>query len=162
MPFDVQDKVALVTGANRGIGKVIVQRLLDAGAARVYAAVRDPQSVAELAAALDDLSQPQTIISAAQTAKDVELVVNNAGVLKAASPLSKDAIDALDFEILVNVKGLIHMAQAFAPVLQANGLPAGIANPFPTVVAYQPGSGPYRPAKSNAQHRERSIPAALH
>ena len=129
MGFDVNGKVALVTGANRGIGKVIVRRLLDAGATRIYAAVRDPASVAEMVTSSSDrvvalpidLGKPETIIAAAQQASDVELVINNAGVLKAASPLADDAIDALDFEMDVNVKGLIRVAQAFAPVLQANG-----------------------------------------
>ncbi|MGB6044545.1 MAG: SDR family oxidoreductase [Pirellulales bacterium] len=129
MSFDIQGQTALVTGGNRGIGKAIVQRLLEAGADKVYAAVRDPESVADLVdssggrvvALAVDLSKPETIKAAAQTASDITLVVNNAGVLQAANPLAADAIEALDFEIEVNVKGLIRMAQAFAPVLAANG-----------------------------------------
>src|SRR5262245_59803168 len=62
-----------------------------------------------------------TIAAAAKTVKDVQLVVNNAGVLKTASPLDAGEIDALQFEIDINVYGLIRMAQAFAPVLAANG-----------------------------------------
>jgi NAD(P)-dependent dehydrogenase (short-subunit alcohol dehydrogenase family) len=129
MSFEINEKTALVTGGNRGIGKSIVQGLLKSGAKKVYAAVRDPESASELVSASEgrvvaiavDLSKPETITAAAQTASDVDLVVNNAGVLQAASPLDVHAIDALDFEIDVNVKGLIRMAQAFAPVLAANG-----------------------------------------
>jgi NAD(P)-dependent dehydrogenase (short-subunit alcohol dehydrogenase family) len=129
MNFSVKNKIALVTGANRGIGKVIVETLLKNGASKVYAAVRNPDSASDLVKASGDrvvaieldLAKPATIAAAAKTAKDVQLVVNNAGVLKTASPIDPGAIDALQFEINVNVYGLIRMAQAFAPVLAANG-----------------------------------------
>ena len=129
MGFEVKNKVALVTGANRGIGRVLVQRLLEAGVSRVYAAVRDPSTMQDLESSAGgrltaielDLRKPELIKQAAVTANDVELVINNAGVLKAASPLASDAIDSLDCEIDVNVKGLVRMAQAFAPVLRSNG-----------------------------------------
>ncbi len=129
MSFEVAGKTALVTGANRGIGKAIVVSLLEHGASKVYAAVRTLESAAPLVEAHGekvvpihlDLSQPESITRAAEAAKDVELVVSNAGVLKNATPMADDAIEMLQFEMEINVYGLIRMAQAFAPALKANG-----------------------------------------
>lgn len=129
MSVEVCNKVALVTGANRGIGKVIVEALMEAGANKVYAAVRNLESAKPLVDELGhkvvplhiDLAKPDTIKLAPKIAMDVDIVINNAGILHKESPLSDNVIDALTDEMNINVFGLIHMAKAFAPVLKESG-----------------------------------------
>ncbi len=129
MPFDIEGSVALVTGANRGIGRVITETLLENGVKKVYAAVRNPETVASLVDEYGDrvvpleldLVQPDTIAAAAENAADVNLVINNAGVLRTSTALSETAIDDLKFELDANVFGFLNVVQAFVPVVKANG-----------------------------------------
>lgn len=129
MNFDIQNKVVLITGANRGIGKTLVEAMISAGASKVYAAVRKLESAKSLVDTYGykvvpiqiDLDRPETITTAAAQATDVELVINNAGILHQSSPLEEQALARLTDEININVFGLIRMAQAFSPILKANG-----------------------------------------
>lgn len=128
MGFSIQDKVALVTGANRGIGKSIVESFLAHGAKKVYLAVRDTASTEALEQQFGDrvvtlqadVSDAESITQLAAQTNDVDIVVNNAGIMKRASPLSEDAQDSLKKELDVNVFGLLRVANAFAATLEKN------------------------------------------
>jgi NAD(P)-dependent dehydrogenase (short-subunit alcohol dehydrogenase family) len=129
MAIDPQGKTVLITGANRGIGLAYAEAFLSAGVAKLYATARKPETLQPLVdqhgdkvvtLALD-LADEASVNAAAQTASDVDIVVNNGGVLTQGDYAGDDVFKNLDFEIDVNVKGLLRVARAFAPVLKANG-----------------------------------------
>ena len=119
----IQGSIALVTGANRGLGLAFAQALLAAGAVKVYAAARDPSKVT-LAGATPlklDIANPAEVAAAARTASDVTLLVNNAAIARTVAFLAADAEPALRESLETNLFGTLSMTRAFAPVLKANG-----------------------------------------
>jgi NAD(P)-dependent dehydrogenase (short-subunit alcohol dehydrogenase family) len=146
--MNIEGSIALVTGANRGLGAAIAQALLDRGAAKVYAGVRDPGSITDprLVALRLDLADPASIAAAARTASDVSLLINNAGVDTRTPTLGDEA--GLRKELEVNYLGPVAVSRAFAPVLAANGGGA-LVNVLSSLAWLSlPGSGGYSSAKA--------------
>jgi NAD(P)-dependent dehydrogenase (short-subunit alcohol dehydrogenase family) len=120
--MNIQDSTVLVTGANRGIGKAFADALLERGATKVYAAVRDVATVTDprLVPIQLDVTDPDRVAAVARELDDVQVVVNNAGVLNVSIPLSA-SLDVARLELETNYLSLVSMTQAFAPVLEGNG-----------------------------------------
>ncbi|PPF65941.1 short-chain dehydrogenase [Clavibacter michiganensis] len=120
--MDIQDQVALVTGANRGIGRTFVEELLARGARKVYATARRPEAVdvPGVEVLRLDLADPASVAAAARTASDVTLVVNNAGISTGAALVTGDMAD-IRREMDTHFYGTLGVIRAFAPVLAANG-----------------------------------------
>lgn len=121
--------VALVTGANGGIGKYYVEALRLAEVTRIYAGARNRNSLASLAA-IDpqriipialDITNEQSVSAAASECKDVNLLINNAGIGLLKGFISATDLSSARSEIEVNYFGTLAMCRAFAPVLRANG-----------------------------------------
>lgn len=128
MGISVENKVALVTGANRGIGQAIVESFLRHGARKVYLAVRNPASTKALEERYGDkvvtlqadVGDAASIRKLAAEAGDTEIVVNNAGVLSTTSSLGENAEAELQRELQVNLFGLLYVANSFADTLAKN------------------------------------------
>ncbi len=119
----IQGSVALVTGANRGLGTAFARGLLMTGAAKVYAAARDPAAVTlpGVVPVRLDVTQPEQIAALARDLTDVTLLVNNAGIGDFGPLLAPGAIDALRRQFETNAVGPLRLVQVFAPVLATNG-----------------------------------------
>ena len=120
----IHHTIALVTGANRGLGLAFTRALLARGATKVYAAARNPDSIARAPGIVPialDVTNADQIAAAAAAAGDVLLLVNNAAIASSSSLLGPDAIAAARAELETNAIGPLATSRAFAPILARNG-----------------------------------------
>lgn len=120
----IHNSTALVTGANRGLGLAYAKALLAAGARKVYAGARDPSSVPPLDGLVPvrlDVNSAADIVAAVAQCGDVDLVINNAGVIGDDSLLGDNGADAVRAVMETNLYGVFAVSRAFAPVLGRNG-----------------------------------------
>jgi NAD(P)-dependent dehydrogenase (short-subunit alcohol dehydrogenase family) len=119
----IQGSIALVTGGNRGLGKAIAQALLAAGAAKVYAAARDPKTVdlPGVEAIQLDVADAASVAAAAERAGDVQIVINNAGISVLGPVLGEAAADSIRRHLDTNLFGILNVSSAFAPIVRRNG-----------------------------------------
>jgi len=166
--MQIENSVALVTGANRGVGRQYVAQLVEQGAAKVYAAARkvetlmetvafDPRRVVPVAL---DVTNAAMIEEVASKANDVTLLVNNAGSLTFGGAL--DVTDAgLAQDMAVNNDGLRDMTRAFTLVIEANA--GGAVVNMLTLLSFvsAPGFAGYNASKAAAWSMAMSLRAYL-
>jgi NAD(P)-dependent dehydrogenase (short-subunit alcohol dehydrogenase family) len=121
--MEIKGSVAIVTGANRGIGRAFVRALLDQGAEKVYAAARNPASVTDPDAVplRLDVTDADSVAAAAEVASDVSIVINNAGAGGPGTQLMTGPFDGARQAMDVNYFGTWAVARAFAPILAGKG-----------------------------------------
>lgn len=120
--MDIENSVAVVTGANRGLGRHLAEQLLARGAAKVYAGARNPESV-DLPGVVPlrlDITDPESVAAAAKLAPDATLLVNNAGIATGVGLVGGDLAD-IRREMETHYFGSLDVTRAFAPLITANG-----------------------------------------
>lgn len=163
----IQNAIALVTGANRGIGFAFVNALLQAGAKKVYATARDINSLKTVTALDDrviplqvDITDQNLVNTLPAKAPDVNLLINNAGVLTFGNILDVPT-EAIANQFNTNFYGSLNMSRAFVPVIEHNNGGA-IVNVL-TVVAFasMPGLAAYNASKAASWSMTQSLRASV-
>jgi 3-oxoacyl-[acyl-carrier protein] reductase len=130
----LEGKVAVITGAARGIGLAIAERLAEAGAAVALVDIRsdDAENAARelneaghraigLAADVTDQAQVQSMVQAVlEEWGRIDILVNNAGIAP-MTPLAEITVEEWDLVLGVNLKGTFLCSQAVIPVLREQG-----------------------------------------
>jgi NAD(P)-dependent dehydrogenase (short-subunit alcohol dehydrogenase family) len=139
--MNVTDKTVLVTGANRGIGKALVEEALRRGARHVYAGTRQPlpQLGERVTPVTLDVTNSDQIQAAAERIESLDVLINNAGVAVYDELRQRAAIDD---ELAVNLFGTYHVTDAFLPrLLESRGAVVNLLSvaalaPIPIIPAY--------------------------
>ncbi|WP_097868082.1 SDR family oxidoreductase [Streptomyces sp. rh34] len=148
--MELKNAVAVVTGANRGLGRHLAAQLVEHGA-KVYAAARRPETV-DLPGVTPlrlDVTDQESIREAARIASDATLLINNAGVSTGATLVGGD-LDEVRREMETNFFGPLAATRAFAPVIEGNGGGA-VLNVLSALSWFHPaGLGSYAASKAAA------------
>ncbi len=114
--MSMEDKIVLVTGANRGIGKALADEALARGAKRVYAGTRQPLTHPDprLVPLTMDVTDPAQVQAAASEVGSLDILINNAGVMLPDTPFDPAVLER---HLAVNLYGAYAMTQALLPAL---------------------------------------------
>ncbi len=167
--MNIDGTVAIVTGANRGIGAAFVRELFAAGASKVYAGARDPADAGALVAEFPgrciavklDVTNDTEVVAVASLCADVSVLINNAGVFANRLLIGADDMTAARQEMDVNYFGTLAMCRAFAPALARNGGGAIVNVLSAAALVNLPNMGGYGPSKAAARSLTTGVRAEL-
>ncbi len=126
--MNFEKKTVLVSGTNRGIGKALVDALLDKKVHKVYATARQVESLpaytdTRVVPVALDITNPEQVAEVSELANDVDILVNNAGVASANGFLD-GSLELVRYDMDTNYYGTLNMLKAFAPVLKERDISA--------------------------------------
>lgn len=168
MTYSIAGKTALVTGANRGIGKALVEALIKAGAKRIYAAGRSLENLAEVVQLAPDVVEAvQLDVTSLVDIKQLDgrltqldLLINNAGTANGSYFSGEEALAVASAEMATNYFGPVHLTHALMPLLRHSkgavinvSSIAGLSN-FPLL-------GPYSASKAAVHSFTQGLRAEL-
>ena len=141
MSLAITDKTVLITGANRGLGRALVEEALSRGAKRVYAASRRPMVLPHdrVTPLVVDVTEPAQIREAVDRVESLDVLINNAGV---SVPDDSSDRSAFEHHLGVNLYGTLDVTQAFLPSLTrsrgavVNVVSVGAVAAIPVLPAY--------------------------
>ena len=139
--IDIADKTVLITGANRGIGRALVNEAIRRGAKRVFAGSRGPIHIADdhVTALTLDVTNASQIQRAVEAVDVLDVLINNAGVA-IYDDLSN--LDVVEQHLQVNFLGMLKVTRAFVPLLKrshgaiVNNLSLAALAALPIIPAY--------------------------
>ena len=163
----ISGSTALVTGANRGIGFALVEKLLEQGAEKVYATYRSADNRAALEVLGDrvvplylDLNDSFTAGALAHSVSNLDILINNAGIFTGANLLDSTEQD-LRNDLETNLFGTLAVTKALLPAIR-QGDSAAIANVASiAALGAMPGFGGYSVSKAAVHSMTQSLRGKL-
>lgn len=167
--FELKDKVALVTGSNRGIGEAYVLALLNAGAKKVYAAARDINNLKSLLAQYPNVIEPilldvtnaEHIKQLAAEIDTLDILINNAGVANTCNLTSDNTLEIARIEMETNYFGPLQVTLAVLPMLKQSSQAAIINISSIAGISNFPGIAPYSTTKAAMHSYTQGLRAEL-
>ena len=155
-----QGRHRLRHGGSRGIGKALVEELYARGAGKVYATARDPRTVthADAVPLALEVTAPASVAAAAGQAKDVTILINNAGASVRASYLDSPMEDVRR-DLETNFYGPLLVTRAFAPIIERNG--GGHILNVHSALSWLADGSPYSASKAALWSQTNSLRLAL-